>query len=179
MEILISIFPLEYCFCFLWFFLLSWLGGSSFRGSHLAFPSTVTYLTGQRTNVNVRVMPTINYIHSDCTFENGDAQQLVFKASRWSISHTKSRRWSWGRHSSSSLSRAAFCYRLKACSDPASSKSAGAVCSRPVSVSHGGNTGNGSDVFIVTVFVMLICDQWPLITNVSKRVWLTEGSGDG
>ena len=101
-EILITIFPLES------FSLLSWLGGSSFRGFHLAFPSTVTYLSGQRTTVNVRVMPTINYMHSDCTFENRDAQQLVFKASRWSISHTKSRRWSWDRHNSSSFSHAAF-----------------------------------------------------------------------
>lgn len=92
------------------FSLLSWLGGSSFRGFHLAFPSTMTYFTGQRTNVNVRVMPPINYIHSDCTFENGDDQQLVFKASPWSISHTKSRRWSWDRHTSPRFSHAAFAF---------------------------------------------------------------------
>lgn len=121
-EILISIFPPEYCDFF--FPLFSWLGGSSFRGFHLAFPSTVTYFTGQRTNVNMRVMPTINYIHSDCIFENRDAQQLVCKASHWSISHTKSRRWSWDRHNSSSFSHAAFFFnKLKVSSNPASSKS--------------------------------------------------------
>ena len=63
-----------------------------------------------------------------------------------------------------------FFKKLKVCSNPTSSKSAGAVCSLPVSLSHGGNTDNSSDFFIVIVFVMLICDQWPLITTVSKRV---------
>ena len=177
-EILISIFPLEYCDFF--FPLFSWLGGSSFRGFHLAFPSTVTYFTGQRTNVNMRVMPTINYIHSDCIFENRDAQQLVCKASHWSISHTKSRRWSWDKITHQASHMLLFFltnWRFLAILHQASLTSA--ICSLPVSVLPGGDAGNSSDVFVVTVFVMLICGQWPLITTVSKRAWLTEGSGDG
>ena len=52
-----------------------------------------------------------------------------------------------------------FFNKLKVCSNPTSSKSAGAVCSLPVSLSHGGNTDNSSDFFIVIVFVMVIHDQ--------------------
>ena len=44
-----------------------------------------------------------------------------------------------------------------------------------VFVSHFGNSSNISDFFIITVFVLVICDQWYLVL----LLWPTEGSDDG
>ena len=47
------------------------------------------------------------------------------------------------------------------------------IYSLHVFVSHFSNSHNISNFFIIIIFVMVICDQWPLIL----LLWLTEGSG--
>ena len=73
-----------------------------------------------------------------------------------------------------------FFNKLKVCGDSAWSKSNGATFSNSVDsfrvfVSHFGNSSNISGFFIITVFVLVICDQWYLVL----LLWPTEGSDDG
>ena len=52
------------------------------------------------------------------------------------------------------------------------------VCSLWVSVSHFDNSRNISDSFIRIIFVLVICDQWPLMLLLQKDHG-SEGSDDG
>ena len=53
---------------------------------------------------------------------------------------------------------------MKVCSNPVSSwwHLSDSICSFCVSVSHFGNSHSISNFFIIVIFVMVICGQWPL-----------------
>ena len=57
-------------------------------------------------------------------------------------------------------------YKLKVCGNPASDKSFGAIFptafAQSISVSHFGNS-QYLKLFIIVIFVMMICGQWPLM----------------
>ena len=61
---------------------------------------------------------------------------------------------------------------MKICSNPVSSKSIGTIFPTAfahfMSVSHFGNSHKSSNVFIIIVFVMVICDQQSLMLLLQK-----------
>ena len=66
-----------------------------------------------------------------------------------------------------------FFPKLKVCGNPAGSKSISAIffnsiCSIHVSVAHCGNSHNTSNLFVISMFVMVICDQWSLMSLSQK-----------
>lgn len=49
------------------------------------FYHDTSYFNSQKTNMNVRVMPKIKYIHFQWYFGNRNDQQIVCKTSHWSM----------------------------------------------------------------------------------------------
>ena len=77
-----------------------------------------------------------------------------------------------------------FFYKLKVCDNLASSKSNGIFFSlafaHVLSPCHIlVNSQNISNFFLIIMFAMVICDQWPLMFITAKRLQPTEGSDDG
>ena len=65
-----------------------------------------------------------------------------------------------------------FFSKLKVCGNLHSASLLGhffnSICSLPVSVSHFGNSHNISNFFIITVFVMVICNLWSFMLPLQK-----------